>query len=175
MEQTLEQNMAIVMGQKVPKELELSRDDKEKLSAAYFKLYFGLTFANWLRGGTLGAAWHRAMQQVAAMINSKNAANPAAMYLRQVHAAHKARWAKVIMTNPNRDKEIECSDKNRAKWTGAANKNVGDAMATVNGVLAAYKSAEKPDAKPAQYATAAQKLQAIIISQMKERQLGRVA
>ncbi len=169
MNDAFQKNMAIVMGECPKKEVELTKAEKENLAAAYFKLYFGLALANWLRGGTVGAAWHRAMAQVDAMLGAKNANNPAVMYLRQVHAAHKTRWSKVMMTNQNRDKEIECGAKMLVKMTQLANREVGSAMAVLNNVIGKYRATEMPADKNVNYAMAQQKMRQMMIMQLNQK------
>ncbi|MDE5615802.1 MAG: hypothetical protein K2I81_03150 [Alphaproteobacteria bacterium] len=142
----LQNNMAILMGetgrQNSP---QLSAETKQKLSNAYFDLFFGLAGANWGRADkTLGAAWYEALSQIKAMIAAKDKSNPAAMYLNQIFAAHNAKWSQIIMTNPNSDKKLEIDSQDRKKWSADCAKKIGDAMGAINSTVAQYKQKDMP-------------------------------
>ena len=104
-------NMQIIMGKSAQRDVELSADDKKNLSTAYQKLFANLTYNHWLRGGTLGKAWYNTLTQMKQFIQSMGTSGPAAMYLRQMFASHSAEWAKVMMTNPNRETVLDVDEK----------------------------------------------------------------
>lgn len=137
MNANLQQNMSILMGDATAeKQQELSAEAKQKLSKAYFDLFFGLAGANWGRGDkSLGAAWHEALGQIKSMIAAKDKSNPAAMYMNQIFAAHNAKWSQIVMTNPNREKKLELAQEDRAKWSQECAKQIGGAMGVINAEL----------------------------------------
>lgn len=138
MNANLKQNMSILMGGTgAQKPQELSAEAKQKLSKAYFDLFFGLAGTNWGRGEkTLGAAWYEALSQIKSMIAAKDKSNPAAMYMNQIFAAHNAKWSQIVMTNPNREKKLELTSEDRAKWSQECAKQIGGAMGVINTELA---------------------------------------
>lgn len=138
MNANLQQNMSILMGRTTAqKPQELNAEAKQKLSKAYFDLFFGLAGANWGRGDkSLGAAWYEALNQIKSMIAAKDKSNPAAMYMNQIFAAHNAKWSQIVMTNPNREKKLELSQDDRAKWSQECAKQIGGAMGVINAELA---------------------------------------
>lgn len=144
-----QKNMAILMGAVGPKQApQLSAEAKQKLSKAYFDLYFGLAGANWGRGDkTLGAAWYEALGQIKSMIAAKDKSNPAAMYLNQIHAAHNAKQAQIMMTNPNKDMHLEIKPEERTAWSRECAKKIGAAMGVINETLAQYAQ-KAPAQKP---------------------------
>lgn len=108
--------MQIIAGANINKspDGQLTDTDKKNLGDAYFQLFYNLAATNWIRGGTLGTAWYHAISQIKQFVASKNAANPVALYLRQIFAAHKARWAQLMMTSPHRDDTVDApSEKNK--------------------------------------------------------------
>ena len=145
MNDKINQNLAILHGDTIPK---LNAAEKEKLSRAFFELFFGLSAANWARGADkkLGAAWYESIGQLKAMMATKDKRNPSAMYLQQILAAHSAKWSEEMMTNPNKDKNLELTSEEKQKWNADANKKIGDAMKTINESIARNKIQEKAKA-----------------------------
>lgn len=141
MNKDLQKQMDILMAKNIQnKSPELTADEKQELSQAYFDLFFGLAGANWARGEkALGAAWYEALSQIKAMIAAKDKSNPAAMYLNQVFAAHNARWAEILMTNPNKDKILELQPDAKQQWSTERAKQIGIAMSVINGLIIKYK------------------------------------
>lgn len=176
MNQTFQQNMAIVSGvARARPEQQLSQAAKLQIAKSYFQMYFGLSMTNWLAGGKLGAAWHKAIRQMDTFIAGKNANNPATMYLRQIHAAHRARWAQVTMTNPNRDTEIKCPPENKKEWQALANKEVGAGMNGINVNIDKFKPQTSQKATAPSYLDAQQKMQAMILMRLAQNQNGGMA
>ncbi len=172
MDAEFQQKMAILSGQVVQKQkpIELSNDEKQKLSANYFKLFFGLTLSNWLAGNTLGASWHKALSQVESYVNSKNANSPAAMYIRQIHAAHRAKWSKTVMTNPHREDKINCTPEKEAKWKEFAAKDIKSGLDAMNEILAKYQAKEaNKDMPKVSYVDAQKQLQLIMMRQVQNK------
>lgn len=180
MNDIFQQNMTIIAGDKAqnPNEKQLSADDKKKISDAYFKLYYGLTFANWMRGGTLANAWFQALEQVKSFISSKNAQNSAAMYMRQVNAAHNARWSKIIMTNPNKDKTVQCPPDKKQELNALINRDINQGLASLNEVLGKYAVKQNPSQMQnpqAAFISAQKKMQMMVQWQMQQHQNGGMA
>ena len=138
----IDKNMAILMGHGTQNQLpELTGAEKKKLADAYSDLFFGLAGANWARGNaTLGEAWYQALKQIDGMIGAKNKNNPAAMYLNQIHVAHRAKWSQTIMTHPQKDKHMEMSPESKQKWSSTCAKNIGAAMAVINFIITRYQA-----------------------------------
>ncbi len=164
----IQKNMAILMGEAGPKQApQLHAEAKQKLSKAYFDLYFGLAGANWGREDkTLGAAWYEALGQIKAMIAAKDKSNPAAMYLNQIHAAHNAKQAQIMMTNPNKDMHLEIKPEERTAWSRECAKKIGAAMGVINATITQYQQkapAQKPASQQAAQPTPAQIQQKILV------------
>ncbi len=173
MNQTFQQNMAIVSGvARAKPEQQLSQAVKQQIAKSYFQMYFGLSMVNWLAGGKLGSAWHKAIRQMDTCIASKNANNPVTMYLRQIHAAHRARWAQVTMTNPNRDTEIKCAPENKKEWIGLANKEIAAGMNGINVNIDKFKAQTSQKGTAPSYLDAQQKMQAMILMRVAQNQNG---
>lgn len=175
MNQTFQQNMAIVSGAAPALQPQLSQADKDKMAKSYFQMYFGLAMVNWLNGGTLGAAWHRALGQMNAFATGSTGNNPATMYLRQIHAAHRARWAQVMMQNPNREKTLQTSPEQKREWMTLANRDVSTAMASANEITGRFKTNEKQPMQAAQYMDAQKKMQMMIQMRIMQNQNGSMA
>lgn len=182
MNDDFDKNMQIISGADVQKRnaVQLSAADKKKISDAYFKMFFNLTFTNWLRGGNLGTAWYKALSQIKQFVGTKNPSNPAAMYLRQIYAAHNARWAQVMMTNPHRDDVITATADIKQKWNTRATQNTAAALQVLNSTITAYalqqqnnKSTTVPQSDAIKIA--AQKMQMMILMQMRQNQNGGMA
>lgn len=136
--------------------MKLDTATKKKLSSAYFKLYFGLSCVNWANKKSLGAAWQTALSQIDAFVTAKNPNNPAAMYLRQINAAHKTAWPKNIMTHPRRDARLAGDAAAFDNWRQYGARHVNSAMAEIGLILsrsdmtmARDRAAQMPQPKPA--------------------------
>lgn len=182
MTDAFDKNMQIISGAENLKtqDKQLSDTDKQKISEAYFKLFFNLTYTNWLRGKTLGNSWFTALSQLEQFVKSKNGNNQAALYLRQIFAAHKTKWDQVMMTNKHRDDVLQPTPEQKQKWNQRTAKAVTDSMNSLNGILKTYEVPEQKNNKPqtAQqdaFKIAAQKMQMLIMLQMKQKQNGMVA
>lgn len=181
MNNAFEKNMRIIAGEE-PQKMQgkqLSDADKKKISEEYFKLFFNLTYINWLRGKTLGESWYLALQQIEQFVNSKNAKKPAALYMRQVFAAHKAKWSQIMMTNKHREDILQTTPEQKQKWNQQTAQNVSASMNYLNAALKTYElpeqKAEKAQAQQNSMKLAAQKMQMLIMLRMKQNQRGMVA
>ncbi len=159
----IDEKMAILRGDDTPK---LSKDEKSQLADGYFKLFYGLTAANWARGENinLGAAWYSAISQIKAMIGAKDKGNPSAMYMAQLHAAHSTKWAQIMMTSPDKDSHLEISPDKIGTWNTKAAKQIGDAMNIINASIEKHKkptphqTVQKQPAANDKFAAAQQRL-----------------
>lgn len=161
-------------------EKQLSEADKKKISESFFKLFFNLSFTNWLRGKTLGASWYTALQQLEQFVNSKNGKNPASLYLRQIFAAHKIKWNQVMMTNKHRDDMLNPTPEQKQKWNQRVAQNVHSSMTSLNDTLKSYelpeqKTEKSQSAQQDAIKLAAQKMQMLIMLRLKQNQRGGMA
>lgn len=157
---------------------QLTDADKKKISDAYFSLFFNLTFTNWIRGGNLGNAWYKALSQIKQFVGAKQPSNPATMYMRQICAAHNARWAQVMMTNKHRDDVLDATPEQKQQWNARTAQNTTNALKILNDTVAAYTATQQKDTQQSQASQsdaikiAAQKMQMMILMQMRQKQNG---
>lgn len=71
--------------------------DIRKLEFTLADAFFNLAKQNWVRGGNLGMARQRALEQIDSFIASKDPNNPIVIELRRIIFLHRASWAKSIM------------------------------------------------------------------------------
>lgn len=180
------QYMQIIAGASVQKspEKKLTDADKKKISDAYFELFYNLTAVNWFRGGNLGRAWYNSMAQMKQFVESKDAKNPAAMYMRQIFAAHNTRWSQIMMTSPHRDDTIDAPTEKRQEWLKRVSPKVSDMLKTLNETIAVYnvnddknKNQSGQNITQNAYTDAAKRMQMMILMRMREhvRENGRGA
>lgn len=170
-------NMQIIMGKSAQRDVELSADDKKNLSTAYQKLFANLTYNHWLRGGTLGKAWYNTLTQMKQFIQSMGTSGPAAMYLRQMFASHSAEWAKVMMTNPNRETVLDVDEKTKSEWNRRTATDLTGARESILAMVNKYKAAEKSarasdnntTKSPDMFNAAAQKIRMLMILRMQQK------
>lgn len=139
-----EKHMQIIAGMDVSNDnkMQLSDTDKKRIGDAYFKLFYNLTYANWLRGGNLGTAWFRALKQLNEFIMKKNANNPAIMYLQQLFSSHNTRWSKEMMTNKNRDMELDLSFAEKQDFTQKSARGVNQALSALREIISVYEMSD---------------------------------
>ena len=158
MKPEIDKNMKILMGRGDEKSAaaEITTADKKTISDAYMQLFLGLSGINWSRGKTLGAAWYTAVNQISAMIGTRDKNNPAALYLGRVHASAKIKWAQMAMTHAARNDNISISRDAKSEWDRECAGKIHAAMDTINQMVA--KMAAPRDAtaqKPVATATPA--------------------
>lgn len=172
MELSFNQAMQMVAGQNPQKkqEKELSAEDKKKISSAYFQLFYALTFSHWLQGKSLGQAWYKALEQTKAFIASKNPSNQATMYMRQIFAAHKAKWSQHIMTSPMKDEVLELTPEKKQEWNMRVAKSTTEALNTLKEKFAAYEPKKQEVQKPnSEFLSAQQKMEMLIMWQIQNQ------
>ncbi|MDR0741437.1 MAG: hypothetical protein LBF28_01545 [Rickettsiales bacterium] len=127
----------------------LSRAEQDKLNYALAELFFGLARSNWVRGGSLGTARQKALDQMGSFLKSKNSNNPAVQYLYKTYMINKTKWAKVIMTSKKSENEISAPKENLSKGTAWGAKWVNRALAKLNGKIKEFESCASACDKPA--------------------------
>ena len=151
---------------------QLSPAEKNKLKKMYMKMYFSLALTLWANGKTLGTAWQTALTQMESFIKSKGGANnPAIAYLQQVHAAHRTKWSRVIMTSKNRDMKLPKNPELIKKIREFAAKNMRDGIGQMNQIIKSHQPKEQEKQQintPQQVFSDAQMLMI-----MRMRQMGR--
>lgn len=171
-----DKNMQIITGNSIDdtKEKNLSKIDKKKISDAYFKLFFNLTYTNWLRGKNLGESWYTSLNQLEQYVKNKKSDNVAALYLRQIFAAHKTRWSQIMMTHENRDDFLNPTPEQKKQWLQDTARNITSAMNTLNKVIKEFsqsnQSANINSSKKGIYHSGAEKIQMLIMMQLKQNQ-----
>ena len=121
----------------------LSPELQRKITREYKRMYFGLAMTMWTRNKTLGHAWQSAMDMAGTFVTTRNADNPAAQQLKKAHAEHRAKWSRVIMTNPNSQMKIPNNPELVSKLNAYGAKNTSDALNIINGILRQYEK-QKP-------------------------------
>lgn len=173
MKDLFETNMRIIAGENLEKnqEKQLSDIDKKKITDAYFKLFFNLTYTNWLRGKTLGEAWYASLAQLEQYVNNKKGVNSASLYLKQIFAAHKTKWSQVMMTNKHRDDVLQATPEQKQKWTQETAKNTTSALNTLNETIKEFAQTQDK-AQTMQnnsYQVAAEKMRMLIMMRIQQR------
>ena len=177
-----DKNIAIISGAGVAQDSHksISNIDKKKLADAYFKLFYNLTYTNWLRGGNLGRAWYTALAQTKQFIMARDERNSASLYLKQIFSAHNVRWGRVMMTNQHREDVINADDTKKQQWRERAAKNTTFALDTLKNIVAQYNTHQTKNQStinpgnmtPDALKNATKKLQTLIIMQLQQKQNG---
>lgn len=175
MNDNFQQAMTLVSGQTPQKaqEKQLTPEDKKKIYDAYFQLYYNLTLVNWLKGGGLGQAWFKALQQLKSFVSSKRNENPAVVYMHKMYAAHNTRWSKILMTHPYKDETIKCPTDKKQEWEKTASKNINSGLGVLNEHLRKYETKQSQTQKPESVFISTQKqMQMILQWQMQQKMRG---
>ena len=159
---------------KLDKKIEkiMDKQTRQKLVGAYLKLFTGLSWINWTKKYPLGRAWHYALGQCQKILGTKNKANPAIKYLKNVAQAHKKYWSQVIMTNENSANTLNktTAETNHIRQYGI--KLVRDAMDEINLIISQYNEfVEEKEQDAPQAQVAAQKDQAQTVPQKQQAQV----
>ncbi len=90
----------------------LTKEDKEKLTAAFLEMYQGLVRTNLGNDKTLGQSMYNAMEHEKMYVQSKQSNDAATIYLRQIQAFYAVAQSQQSMTDPNRDKKQQFANDN---------------------------------------------------------------
>ncbi len=149
----------------------ISNADKEKISQAYFQLFYALTLSHWMRSGTLGQAWYKALEQVKTFISAQDKLNPAVSYMQQLSFSHNLRWSKIMMTNKNKDQTLQHTTEDMDTWKQYVINDVNKALETLKGMIKQYAKQNKDIQKPKQisnkFAGASQNLKILFATMQK--------
>jgi hypothetical protein len=159
----------------------LSKQDKHNLEHDFIRFVLGLSRSNLVRGGSLGTARQKALEQAGAYLRAKNPNNPIVWHLNQAFMRHKARWAKAIMTSNK--SESKCPRENLgksmawgAKWVNESLGNLNDKIKQfepkTNTYVRAQRAVSAKTPEPAQGQVAA-KGQETIVLEMQNVELSR--
>lgn len=149
----------------------ISNADKEKISQAYFQLFYALTLSHWMRKGTLGQAWYKALEQVKTFISTQNKLNPAVSYMQQLSFSHNLRWSKIMMTNKNKDLTLNYTKENKNEWEQYIINDTNKALETLKEIIKQYtkqnKDIQKPNQTSNKFADASQNLKNLFVAMQK--------
>jgi len=139
----MEQKMRLAMNDKPSPEKvpELSAEDKKEIGMRFRDLYFGMAFLNWMQNGaTLGQAWHGALDQVDAIVQTKAQQHPdnrTTKHLSQIAKEHKKYWSQVIMTHPAAGKKLDLPPEIVEKWRKSSEKQARGGLDGLNAKIKA--------------------------------------
>lgn len=142
--QILNQKLGMLFAEPPEKSKEklLSPEDKKVIEKGLGDLFFGLAWTNWMNGGSLGAAWQKALNQIDAFVFSKKQESAAIRYLREVASVAKTRMSRVIMTNSNSNKEIECPPEQKLEWLALGTKWTNQGLNGLNAKIKEFEPKE---------------------------------
>ena len=169
------QKMIVKIDKDITKNIDAA--ERQKLFKSYLTLYSGFAWVNWTKKQSLGRAWQTALAQCEEFLKNKNQNNPVTQYLKNVAAAHKATWSRVIMTNKNSPNTLNKSPEEIQQLQQHGKKQIREAMDIINLISAKHlahteelnKSKEQSVAKSAPEKTA-QKPEAQKITPLKTEQ-----
>lgn len=134
--------MAMNIPPQIEKVPEISPEDKKEMEKQFSELYFGLTYLNWMQGGSLGAAWQTALGQIRAWVVAKTERhpdNPAAKCLGRIANDHAKKWAQVIMTSPSANETMNVPPGKANEWQKIGEKAVRDGLGGMNAKMKTYE------------------------------------
>lgn len=148
----IQQNIAMITGeQQKNKKQELSPEEKEQITKKYVNMYYALAAIHWCKGGTLGRAWQKALNQMDNFVKSKTKVlgHPMNPHLISVHAQFKRRMSESLLTNPYVDCETNLSKEHKEQWIKFSTEYVKSDMAFFNSMHDKYMPKEKIQEKSA--------------------------
>jgi hypothetical protein len=117
----------------------LSKAEQDKLNFALAELFFGLSRANLTRASNLGVARQKALEQIGAYLESKDANNPAVQYMYRAYMANKAKWAKAIMTSTKSENAVNLQKEDMKKNEASGAKWVNEALNKLNAKIKEFE------------------------------------
>ncbi len=117
----------------------LTQADKEKIMAAYMRMYCGLRDTNMTQDMNLGQAMYKASAQTKSFVETKREQTVATEYLRTVYASYNRAAAREMMTNPNKDRKLNMDDARRTEFAKRAADDTRSGMDDINSILAKFK------------------------------------
>ena len=116
----IQNKMAILMGAEPEKQVELTREQKKQITKNYIAMYYSLAWLNWCNGMSLGTAWQKALEQMDGFVvgKAKIANHPMIGFLKELHAKHRQKMAKEIMTSKYADIKLELDSQRYKDYVG---------------------------------------------------------
>jgi len=142
----------------------LTKEDKEKLTAAFLEMYDGLVRTNLGQDKTLGQSMYNAMEHEKMFVQSKQSNDAATVYLRQIQAFYAVSQSQQSMTDPNRDKKHSfANDNERKEFRRSAAQKTRRGIMSIDEIIAEFQKdmertqqAQKSQAAKPMIKTAAQ-------------------
>ena len=118
----------------------LTKEDKEKLTAAFLEMYQGLVRTNLSRDKTLGQSMYNAMEHEKMYVESKKSNDAVTVYLRQIQAFYAVAQSQQSMTDPNRDKTKQfANDAERAEFARNAEMQTKQGITSMDAIIAQFQ------------------------------------
>lgn len=143
----IQQKMLILAGHKIEPAKELSAEIKKQIQKDYTAMFYSIAAINWCRGGTLGMAWQKGLEQMNSFVLTKmqQPNNPVGKYLSQFHNEFKKDMAKDIMTGQHSGDKLELAPEFIKDWIEYATNKFKEKMSHLNGLYKQYVSDKQVD------------------------------
>lgn len=150
--QDIQSKMAILMGIKPEKQIELTPEQKNQITKNYIAMYYSLAWINWCNGASLGTAWQKALEQMDGFVAGKIkvANHPMVGFLKELHVKHRQKMAKEIMTSKYADIKLELDSQRYKAYVGNIVQRFEENKNALNGLynqLMPKQKTEEIDAK----------------------------
>lgn len=119
-------------------------DELKQMKRGFDKMYNSLVDLNWCKGGNLGMAWQKALEQMSAFVKSKTQMyHPANEYIKQLDIDNRKTMSEYIMKSEFSDNVFEKSvmkdDTAVKNWEKVANKECRSGLDCFNEVYRKYR------------------------------------
>lgn len=129
----IKQRILMMTGQKKDKKLELTKEQEKQIAKNFNEMLVSLMTLNWCRGGTLGAAEQKALDQMSSFVKSKsNPEHPMNKYLHAMDNQCRREVSERIMTDEHSDEKIGINSELAQRWAKIATEKFKKALKNMN-------------------------------------------
>lgn len=134
--QDIQSKMAILMGVKPEKQIELTPEQKNQITKNYIAMYYSLAWINWCNGASLGTAWQKALEQMDGFVAGKIkvANHPMVGFLKELHVKHRQKMSKEIMTSEFADVKLNLDSQRYKVYMGNVAQHFEESKNALNGL-----------------------------------------
>ena len=166
----IRRQMAVLMGGKKDKNLELTPQQRKAIVKNYIGMYYALAAMHWCAGKSLGVAWQKALDLMNSFVagKAKTLNNPVNKYLVGFHAQHRRAMSEFIITSPNSGDIVNLSAEDRKIWSDFATKRFHGHMDALNDLHRQFETEQKEE--KVAFDTARQKIKNFMMNLMQQKQ-----
>jgi len=147
----IKQRILMMTGQVKDKKLELTKEQEKQIAHDYGVMFRSLIVINWCKGGTLGMAQQKSLEQMSSFVKTKsNPEHPMNKYLHALDNQHRREFSEYIMKNKYSEETVGINSELAQRWAKIATGNFQKAFKRMNEMYKQYMPQKQAEDKTKQ-------------------------